>query len=240
MAKLTFKKGNSILSKNIGGPGRSAGRYPDKTTINLIRNENAKANRMRLIFYPLLILAVILFLKFAVYDQIAKLQKAQQEYMIVQDQLISLQQYNARYDEVKAQYDDVTEWYMSDEEKLIPDKMDIIEMLEEDLMPFVKIRQVQVSGHLVTVQTGEATLETVAKFLQKLQTDKRNSSATVTTTSATNASKTKKETVTASVIIYYTGGIAPENEVLDEDARAKLLESAGLTEEDLANGEGET
>ena len=195
---------------------------------------------MRLILYPLLILAVILFLKFAVYDQIAKLQKAQQEYMIVQDQLISLQQYNARYDEVKAQYDDVTEWYMSDEEKLIPDKMDIIEMLEEDLMPFVKIRQVQVSGHLVTVQTGEATLETVAKFLQKLQTDKRNSSATVTTTSATNASKTKKETVTASVIIYYTGGIAPENEVLDEDARAKLLESAGLTEEDLANGEGET
>ena len=160
--------------------------------------------------------------------------------MIVQDQLISLQQYNARYDEVKAQYADVTEWYMSDEEKLIPDKMDIIEMLEEDLMPFVKIRQVQVSGHLVTVQTGEATLETVAKFLQKLQTDKRNSSATVTTTSATNASKTKKETVTASVIIYYTGGIAPENTALDEDARAKLLESAGLTEEDLANGEGET
>ena len=237
MAKLTFKKGNSILSKNIGGSGRSSGKYPDKTTINLIRNENAKANRLRLILYPLLILAVVLFLKFAVYDQIAKLQRAQQEYMIVQDQLISLQQYNARYDEVKAKYDDVTEWYMTDEEKLIPDKMDIIEMLEEDLMPFVKIRQVQVSGHVVTVQTGEANLETVAKFLQKLQTDKRNSSATVTTTSATNAGNTKKETVTASVIIYYTGGIAQENTELDAEARAKLLESAGLTEEDLAGGE---
>ena len=118
---------------------------------------------------------------------------------------MQLRQANSNYDEVKAKYDEVTDWYLTTGEKSIIDKEEVFAMLEQDLMPYVELMRVQVSGNILTVSTGITDLSTVSTFLLKLQRDPRNATATVTTTSAATSSD-GEERVTASVIITFIGG----------------------------------
>ena len=196
--------GSSFLSMSIGSKPKRVTKYPDKTTINLVRYETEKNNLKDILVILLIVVGLAAFGKFAVYDQLTALNEAQRQYGIVQEQLTALRQANANFDEIKAKYDEVTDWYMTADEKAIIDKIAVLEMLEEDLMPYVEILRVQVSGTTVTVATGETDLATVSTFLLKLQRDERNSTATVTTTSAAS-SVDGEERVTAAVIINFIG-----------------------------------
>lgn len=236
MAEKDGSKKSSILSKEITfGKSTKPSRYPTKTTINLVRDDTDKKRGRSVVQIVLIVAVFALFAKFAVYDQIQRLIAAQQEYGTLQEQLVTVQAANAEYDTVREEYNDVTDYYMTDEEKMTVDKMDVLAMIEEDVMPYVSVMQIQVSGSTVTITTGETTLDTVSEFLQKLQDDVRNSSATVTTTSAENSDQS--EDVTASVVVNYTGGTESteqESETMDAETRQALMEAAGLTESDLA------
>ena len=121
-------------------------------------------------------------------------------------QVSEMKQKNSEYDAVKAQYDEVTDWYMSEEEKLEVDKSNVFRMLEDDIMPYVGLSSVQISGKTIVVQTNVTTLQTVSAFLSKLQNDPRNGFVTVTTAAARNKDKeASKNDVTASVVITYGG-----------------------------------
>ena len=95
-----------------------------------------------------------------------------------------LQEANSSYDSVKEQYDEVTDWYMTDEEKMEADKGSVFDMLDADMMPYVKLENVSISGSTITVQTGVTDLSTVSTFLKALQNDSRNGYVTVTTAAA--------------------------------------------------------
>ena len=201
--------GISIFKKGIGGGGpKRTLKYPDKKSINLVRYDTEKSNTKDILVIILIVVGLVAFAKFAVLDQYDKLREAQRQYGIVQDELMQLRTANANYAEVKAKYDEVTDWYMTSEEKAIVDKEEVLAMLEEDLMPYVELTRVQVSGNVVTVSTGITDLSTVSTFLLKLQRDPRNATATVTTTSAASSSE-GEERVTASVIINFIG-VVPE------------------------------
>lgn len=214
----------SFFTKSIGGGAKKAIKYPDKKTINLVRYETEKSNLKDILVIMLIVVGLIAFAKFGILDQYDKLREAQRQYGIVQDQLTQLRQANARYDEVKAQYDEVTDWYMTTDEKAIVDKEEVIAMLEQDLMPYVELTRVQVSGNTITVSTGITDLATVSTFLLKLQNDPRNATATVTTTSAASSTE-GEERVTASVIISFIGDqpVQAEPEISKEELRKKLL-----------------
>ncbi|MDO5702254.1 MAG: hypothetical protein Q4G47_02745 [Lachnospiraceae bacterium] len=231
------------LKKNkegVGGfPGKPGGKkritkFPDKTVINLVRFNTEKSYTTDILVILLIVVCLVAFMKFAVFDQMNALQAAQHQYSVVQSRLLELRQSNSVFDTVKTLYDKVTEWYMTDEEKAVIDKMDVLTMLEEDLMPFVELKSIAVSGSTVTVQTGQTTLEVVSEFLVKLQSDRRNRTATVTVNSVAG-NDDNRNYVTSTVIIEFIGGSAAEEETAESTGTQENTASAAAAAE---NGGG--
>ena len=195
----------SIFSKEISiGKKGGKNKYPEKTYINLVQDENKGKNTKALIYFGIYLIFLALFVKFAVLDQLDKVNAAEAQYNRVLSQVTEIKQKNSEYAAVKAQYDEVTDWYMSEEEKLEVDKSNVFRMLEDDIMPYVGLSSVQISGKTIVVQTNVTNLQTVSAFLSKLQNDPRNGYVSVTTAAA-KKKENEKNDVTATVVITYGG-----------------------------------
>ncbi|MGN1388168.1 MAG: hypothetical protein ACI4WR_00815 [Bulleidia sp.] len=190
----------SIFSKEISLKHTKI-RYPEKTYINLVINEQKAKDRRAIIWFLVFLVILALFVKVGVYDRLDELNAAEAQYNAMAAQLTKLQEANSSYDSVKAQYDEVTDWYMTDEEKMEADKGSVFDMLEDDMMPYVKLESVSISGSTISVQTGVTDLSTVSTFLKALQNDSRNGYVTVTTAAASGDDT--GNLVTASVVITW-------------------------------------
>ena len=203
------EKKPSIFSQELSfGKKNSKGgkiRYPEKTYINLVQDETEKNDRRALIGFGVFLVFLAIFVKFAVYDQLSKIAQAERAYNQVQAQINEVRNANNSYDAVKLKYDEVTDWYMTDEEKMEVDKNNVFRMLEDDIMPYVGIQSVQIAGNTIVVQTNVTNLHTVSTFLSILQNDHRNGFVTVTTANASDQTA-NNNAVIASVIITYGGG----------------------------------
>ena len=202
------EKKQSIFSQELsfGKKGSKGGkiRYPEKTYINLVQDENKGKDQRSLIGFGIFLIFLAIFVKFAVFDQLDKVARAERAYNQVLAQVNEVRAANSEYDAVKAKYDEVTDWYMTDEEKMEVDKNNVFRMLEEDIMPYVGIQSVQIAGNTIVVQTNVTNLHTVSTFLSVLQNDSRNGFVTVTTANASNEDQSNNSVI-ASVIITYGG-----------------------------------
>ncbi len=188
------------LNKEIGFNKNN--QYPTKTRVNLVRDEQKKHNRNAIIGFVVFMLCLGLFVRFFVVERLNQVNVMEQQYQAMAAQVEAMRQANQEYDEVKAQYDAVTDWYMSDEEKMEVDKNDVFAMIDQDIMSYVEVQSVSISGRTVTVQTGNTTLANVSHFVNILKRDSRNGYVTVTTANATNQ-EANNNYVTASVVITY-------------------------------------
>ena len=197
----------SIFSRELTfGKKKGETNYPTKTYINLVQ-DNTEANSRRTVLLFLLFLVCLgIFVKLAVIDQLAKINQAEAVYRTVEAQVMAARQTNSEYDDVKKEYDEVTAWYMTDEEKMEVDKSAVFRMLESDMAPYVGIQSVQIAGNTIVVQTDVTNLQVVSRFLRALQNDSRNGFVTVTTASASKDTDTTNNDVTATVVITYGGG----------------------------------
>ena len=196
----------SVFSRDLSF-GKKSGKikYPDKTYINLIQDETTENNRKALILFGIFLICLGIFVKFAVIDQLEKINRAEAEYRKVEAQMMEIRQKNSEYDTVKKEYDEVTDWYMTDEEKTEVDKSNVFRMLESDMMPYVGIQSVQIAGNTIVVQTDVTDLRTVSLFLNALQSDSRNGFVTVTTANASSGKSETANDITATVVITYGG-----------------------------------
>lgn len=190
----------SIFSKEISLKPVKA-RYPEKTYINLVVDEQKEKDQKAIIWFAVFLAVLAGFVKVGVYDRLDELNAAEAQYNQMAAQLTKLQEANSSYDSVKEQYDEVTDWYMTDEEKMEADKGSVFDMLDADMMPYVKLENVSISGSTITVQTGVTDLSTVSTFLKALQNDSRNGYVTVTTAAASGDET--GNLVTASVVITW-------------------------------------
>lgn len=190
----------SIFSKEISLKPVKA-RYPEKTYINLVVDEQKAKDQKAIIWFVVFLAVLAGFVKVGIYDRLDELNAAEAQYNQMAAQLTKLQEANSSYDSVKEQYDEVTDWYMTDEEKMEADKGSVFDMLDADMMPYVKLENVSISGSTITVQTGVTDLSTVSTFLKALQNDSRNGYVTVTTAAASGDET--GNLVTASVVITW-------------------------------------
>ena len=180
-------------------------KYPTRYYINLYKDETKGKSKYSFIALGVFIVFLALFAKFGIYDQVEKVNAASRAYNKAMDELLAVQQSNKEYEEVKKMYDEVTDWYMSEEEQKEVDKINVFRMLEDDMMPYVGIKSVQISGNKVAVQTGVTTLDVVSKFVEILQNDERNGFVTVTTANASNGKDQVTNDITANIQIVYVG-----------------------------------
>lgn len=201
----TENKKKSGLSKELSF-GKKTAKYPTKKTINFISDQQDKNNRRAIIWFVIFLILLVPFTYFGVYGMIDKVNVAAAQYGQTMDEITELKQQTADYADVQAKYDTIVGSFLTDDEKVCINRMDIFQMAEEDIQPTASIQSIAINGAQVTVVTGTTNLSSVSSMIVKLQSDKRNSYVTVTTTSDSKASSA--DAVIATFQITYATSVS--------------------------------
>ena len=165
------------MSKNKEIKGKSV---PTKTTLNLVIKEK-KALRFSRVF-PLLLLVLILaaaFAKFAVIDRYAALAEAESQLAREQADLEQLRASFADFEEVQAEYN---RYSYEGFDRSIPDRQDVLDLLEKHVFPVSGMRQLAISGRSLSMTLTGMSLEEVSTLIAKLEAEPLVESVMVSTT----------------------------------------------------------
>ena len=90
-------------------------------------------------------------------------------------ELLSLQLRKASLEEAVAGYDELAERYarysvgwMTEDEQAAVSRMEMISLVEKELMPGSRVRQISAGGNILSVELSGVTLEDTAHFVQSL------------------------------------------------------------------------
>lgn len=175
--------------------------YPTKKVMNFVYDEQAKTDRHAIVIFVIFLLFLALFTKLFVIDPLNKVNQLESSYRQMADQVKQYQDSLGDYDTVKAAYDDKAGSFLTDEEKQDLNRTQILDMIQEDIAPYVGVTSIKISGAQVSVFTGDTTLDTVSGMIARLQADARNGYVTVTTTSGSDQSD--NDLVQADIEITY-------------------------------------
>lgn len=181
------------------------GALPVKRSINLAAVGQKPFNvKLAVPAVILIVLAAVLFSKFAVADRLAAVSEARQKLAVVQRQL------DEGYAEIKS-YDGLSETYahytysgMTEEELGRADRIEVLGLIERIVLPKAKVGSWSVTGNqLIMVITG-STLQDINVIAQELEEDELVDFCTVTTaeTKSENRAESENSAVTAKVTVY--------------------------------------
>lgn len=154
---------------------------PSKTTLNLVIKEKKELRLERLIPAVIIILVIaVLFAKFAVADRYAALNEAEKELSQERENLNALVSSYADYDEVQEEYNRYT---YEDFDRTIPNRQDVLNLLEKYVFPVSGMRQLSISGKSVSLTLTGMTLEEISRLIAVLEADPLVEKVLVSTTS---------------------------------------------------------
>ena len=156
------------LNKPVRLPKKRAA-YPSKTTLNLAMKEPSQFRPQRLV--PLLLVLLIaagLFGKSAVADRLAKVSEAQARLSALEARVAELQTSTADYDQVAAEYGRYSVGWMTDEERSIVDRTELLDLIEAQLMPAGRVLRFTASANLLSVQLSGVTLDDTSRVVERL------------------------------------------------------------------------
>lgn len=179
--------------------------YPSKKVMNFVHDEQAKTDRHAIVVFIIFLLFLAVFTKLFVINPLNKVNQLESNYSQMAAQVQQYQETLGNYDSVKAAYDDKAGSFLSDDEKQELNRTDILDMIQEDVAPYVGISSIKIAGAQVSVFTDDTTLDTVSGIIARLQADSRNGYVTVTTTSSSDQSN--NDLVQADIEITY-GSVA--------------------------------
>ena len=134
-------------------------KFPTKKTLNLMIKEKTLASPTRLI--PILLLIVVgalAFSKFAVADRLEKVNKEEAELATMKNQLELILNAFSDYDQVADQY---SRYSYENFDRTIPDRIDVLEMLEEWFMPVCRIQSLSINGRDLTMTIADINMDTI-------------------------------------------------------------------------------
>ena len=196
-------------------------KYPTKKTLNLMIKEKTLASPTRLI--PILLLIVVgalAFSKFAVVDRLAKVDKAESELATMKNQLELIQNAFSDYDQVEDQY---SRYSYENFDRTIPDRIDVLEMLEIWFMPVCRIQSLSMNGRDLSMTIADINMDTIT-YLNGVLTHEEPMVESIKITSYvdnTDRDQSGERTVTATVNIYLadaTNTYNPDALEFDPDA----------------------
>ena len=121
----------SIAKMQIGGP-----KYPDKKRINLYQREFKKSKiAAQLLCFAVFMVAVHFFVLFGVRKPLQEAERAELTYQRMEKQLESIQRANNILPEVQAEYAHYGNSWQSDEERAIPDRLQMLATLKNTIFP---------------------------------------------------------------------------------------------------------
>ena len=188
------KKGLTLFAKkdkpvpSEGGqiaPGKPTlpkvkGHYPTKTSINLVYKEkNTRKNLTALGLFALFLVALAIFTKFMVIDQLAAVNAAESLYHTRQSQLSALQEANSVYDEVEYEYSHFGIGNLSDAELNRHDRENMLNVIDDKVGISKGIRTIQISENTVTISFLTLELKDMSTIVSRLEESEYVSYVTV-------------------------------------------------------------
>jgi len=197
------------LGKNKGGrkAAKKKQKLPQKTSMNLLVQESMTAGSSKsIIAFIVFILLLAVFMKFGVINQITKANKAQNAYETMQSDIANLHESNKDYDKVRAEYSHYGNGYLTDDEKLNQDVMDILGVVDNHVLKQSSIESVTISNNLAMITISNTTLNSVSKIVADLEKLDSVSYVDVATAGTGQDSETKAVTATLTINFKAAGG----------------------------------
>ena len=138
-------------------------------TVNLAQKEKSQF-RMQIVVplvLGILVLAAV-FAKFAVIDRFNELDRYNSQWHQAKDRVVKLTEQTADYDEVVDEYNKYSTHWMTDEERSMVKRMDILALIESTLQPSAKILNFTSDKTTVTAELSRLTLNDTSKLVSLL------------------------------------------------------------------------
>lgn len=147
MAATETKK-KSPLSMTIG----SRGKYPTKRSINLYYKENkTRKILLELAIFAVFLVALYFFTVYAVIAKLRQADEAEAAYNEMANRLQIIQEANAVYPEVRAEYSHYGNGYLNDEEKAMQDRVTMLNVINRRVHPEGGIQNITIDGNVATL-----------------------------------------------------------------------------------------
>lgn len=144
--------------------------YPSKKTLNLCVNEKKSINIALAIPLCLVVIALAaLFGKFAVADRISAMNAYRGEIAEYQRRVDSLTDATRDYDEVSQEYARYSVAWMSDAERYLVPRTDMIQLIDDELAQKANIGRVTMSGNKLAVELQDTTLTDTSALVDTLR-----------------------------------------------------------------------
>jgi len=191
----------NVLNKPIGGSKKI--KYPDKEVINFIKDEKKKSDGKAILVFTLFMAALLVFIYFGVIRQLQKINEAEAAYNQTVSELNDLKEKNEAMSDVEEEYNSRIEMYYSEEEAEYSNRKEIIDMISEDVLPYLDDINVEVgSDNTITITANQADFSTVSQVLDILEADDRVYYVNVST-SDQQSTETNGYTVDAQYVITW-------------------------------------
>lgn len=227
------KKEKRSLNFSLSGLGsKSRGKYPAKTTINLvIRDENQIDLKIAAPAIAVIILLAALFGKFMVADRLATANRASGRAQTMRTQLEAVYEKLSDYEEVEDVYAHYTYSGMTDEELERVDRVEVMRLVNDALEAGYTLKSWSVSGNVMSMQMKGSSLQELNELSRILEKEEIVDQCVIT--SADKLEKSEQRTdVAASFTVYLR---RPEDEaaaaVDTEETIAFELETEGGEEQ---------
>lgn len=160
------------LRKSFGG-GRQ-NKYPTKTAINMAAcgKERATGKTLALGVAVILVL-VVLVVKFCVYDQYARLDRAESAYNSIEQQNQELLDKVGDYDDILLEYRAYSMNFVSDSEDesfVGVDRKEVLDLIESVMMDHGDVHSIEIYDDTAKVSMDGMNLEEISRMITTLKT----------------------------------------------------------------------
>ncbi len=162
------KAKKSGLNRQLGGGGK----YPSKTTINLlIVEKHAARNAGSLAIFGVFLIALAVFTKFMVVDKLVEINQKEAEYNQQQNLLNVMIESNGVYDKVRAEYSRFGNSYLNEDEANRQDRMKILKVIEDELLNKDALMNISVSENVAELTINSDKLSNVSEIVAELESN---------------------------------------------------------------------
>lgn len=158
---------------------KKSANLPSKATMNFARRKSEFNYKKMLPLIAVLIVAVAVFVKYGMLDPLDRKVNALNELSAKQSELAVINAKLADYDEVSREYGRYSFGWMTDSEKNTVSRMDILELIENKIMPYSGVEDFAVNSNVLTLNLKGITLEQTSSIVKLLEQDELVESASV-------------------------------------------------------------
>ncbi len=182
---------------------------PSKILLNLCYPKTNGQHVLRSLAVFAVYLAVLAaFTRFFVCGELQRADQAEAKYAAAEQQLETIQDANAVYAEVRAQYSHYGNGYLNEEERALPDRIDALDTIDRCISAYGSIQSLQISGTEASVSLQMSDGSHLSDILSALEAEPMVSY----TQAAMSQTQTEQSYVSAQITIYFRNVVPSESE----------------------------